>query len=64
VALSFKEVRGLFQVPGHGHVRLRDYDPGWAARKESADLGEAQPDGECEVWRAVKTTRNQDKDMM
>jgi PPK2 family polyphosphate:nucleotide phosphotransferase len=38
VALSFKEVRRLFQVPTHGRVRLRDYDPGWAARKEFADL--------------------------
>jgi PPK2 family polyphosphate:nucleotide phosphotransferase len=38
VTLTFKEVRRLFQVPDHGRVRLRDYDPGWAARGEFKDL--------------------------
>jgi PPK2 family polyphosphate:nucleotide phosphotransferase len=38
MALTFKEVRRLFQVPTRGRVRLRDYDPGWAARKEFEDL--------------------------
>ena len=38
MALTFKDVRRLFQVPPQGRVRLRDYDPGWAARKEFEDL--------------------------
>jgi PPK2 family polyphosphate:nucleotide phosphotransferase len=38
VSLTFKEVRRLFQVPTRGKVRLRDYDPGWCARKEFKDL--------------------------
>jgi PPK2 family polyphosphate:nucleotide phosphotransferase len=38
VALTFKEVRRLFQVPTRGRVRLGDYDPGWAAHKQFKDL--------------------------
>jgi len=38
VSLTFKEVRKLFQVPSHGRVRLRDYDPGWAADEEFQEL--------------------------
>ena len=36
--LTFKDVRRLFQVPTKGRVRLRDYDPGWAADKELQEL--------------------------
>jgi len=38
VALTFKEVRRLFEVPTRGRVRLRDYDPGWAADEEFKEL--------------------------
>ena len=38
MALTFKEVRRLFQVPTRGRVRLSDYDPGWAASKHFKDL--------------------------
>ena len=38
MALTFKEVRQLFQVPSRGRVRLRDYDPGWAADEEFKEL--------------------------
>jgi len=38
VALTFKDIRRLFQVPTKGRVRLRDYDPGWAGRDEFEDL--------------------------
>jgi len=38
VALTFKEVRRLFQVPSRGRVRLSDYDPGWAADEEFKEL--------------------------
>ena len=38
MSLTFKEVRKLFQVPSHGRVRLRDYDPGWAADEEFQEL--------------------------
>ena len=38
MALTFKEVRRLFQVPTSGRVRLGDYDPGWAAHKQFKDL--------------------------
>jgi PPK2 family polyphosphate:nucleotide phosphotransferase len=38
VALTFKEVRRLFQVPTRGRVRLGGYDPGWAASKQFKDL--------------------------
>jgi len=42
VALTFKEVRQLFQVPSSGRVRLRDYDPGWAAADEFKELTKDQ----------------------
>jgi PPK2 family polyphosphate:nucleotide phosphotransferase len=38
MALTFKEVRKLFQVPPHEKVRLRDYDPKWAGKKEFKEL--------------------------
>ena len=38
MALTFKEVGRLFQVPTSGRVRLSDYDPGWAASKQFKDL--------------------------
>jgi len=38
VALSFPEVRRLFQVPHKGRVRLADYDSDWAAEKEFKEL--------------------------
>ena len=38
MALTFKEVRRLFQVPTRGRVRLDDYDPGWAAEEEFKEL--------------------------
>jgi len=38
LALTFKEVRRLFQVPTRGRVRLDDYDPGWAADKQFKEL--------------------------
>jgi len=38
VALTFKEIRRLFQVPTRGRVRLDDYDPDWAAKKEFKEL--------------------------
>ena len=42
MALTFKEVRQLFQVPSSGRVRLRDYDPGWAAADEFKELTKDQ----------------------
>jgi hypothetical protein len=42
VALTFKEVRRLFQVPTRGRVRLGDYAPGWAADKQFKDLTKDQ----------------------
>jgi PPK2 family polyphosphate:nucleotide phosphotransferase len=42
VALTFKEVRRLFQVPTRGRVRLRDYEPGWCARQEFKELTKDQ----------------------
>jgi PPK2 family polyphosphate:nucleotide phosphotransferase len=38
VALTFSEVRRLFQVPTRGRVRLSDYDPGWAGEKHFKNL--------------------------
>ena len=38
MALTFKEIRRLFQVPTRGRVRLDDYDPDWAAKKEFKEL--------------------------
>ena len=38
MALTFKEVRRLCQVPSHGKVRLSDYDPGWAAHDDFKEL--------------------------
>ena len=38
MALSFKKVRQLFQVPDRGRVRLADYDPDWAGEKEFKEL--------------------------
>jgi polyphosphate kinase 2 (PPK2 family) len=34
VALTFKEVRRVCQVPSSGKVRSSDYDPSWAANKD------------------------------
>jgi PPK2 family polyphosphate:nucleotide phosphotransferase len=42
VALTFKEVRRLFQVPARGRVRLSDYDPGWAGEKHGKNLSETE----------------------
>ena len=42
VALTFKEIRTLFQVPDHGRLRLRDYDPGWAGGDEFQDLKKSE----------------------
>jgi PPK2 family polyphosphate:nucleotide phosphotransferase len=30
MALTHKDITRLFQVPTHGRVRLKDFDPGWA----------------------------------
>ncbi len=38
MALSFKDVRRLFQVPHRGRVRLADYQPDWAAQGEFEEL--------------------------
>jgi PPK2 family polyphosphate:nucleotide phosphotransferase len=38
VALNFKEIRRLFQVPTRGRIRLDDYDPEWAGKKEFKEL--------------------------
>ena len=38
MALTFKEIRRLFQVPTRGRVRLDDYEPDWAAKKEFKEL--------------------------
>jgi PPK2 family polyphosphate:nucleotide phosphotransferase len=38
MALTYSKIRQLFQVPTHKSVRLRDYDPGWAAEKEFEGL--------------------------
>jgi PPK2 family polyphosphate:nucleotide phosphotransferase len=32
MTLTFKTITRLFQVPRHGRVRLRDYDPAWAGK--------------------------------
>src|SRR5687767_7663428 len=38
MALTFKDVRRLFQVAPGKKVRLRDYDPAWAGKDEFQDL--------------------------
>ena len=38
MALTYKDLERLFQVPTHGRVRLKDFDPGWAARDEFRHL--------------------------
>ncbi len=38
MALTYSKIRRLFQVPTQKSVRLRDYDPGWAAEKEFREL--------------------------
>jgi polyphosphate kinase 2 (PPK2 family) len=42
LALTFKDVRRLFQVPTRGRISLDDYDPGWAADKHFKDLTKDQ----------------------
>jgi PPK2 family polyphosphate:nucleotide phosphotransferase len=34
MALARKDIVRLFQVPTNGHVRLKDYDPGWIGREQ------------------------------
>jgi hypothetical protein len=43
VAITLKEIRRLVQVPTHGRVRLRDYNPGWTGH---GDQGNAANGGE------------------
>ena len=38
MALTFKDLRRLFQVRVNGRVRLKDFDPAWSARNEFAEL--------------------------
>ena len=38
MALTHKDIEKLFQVPTHGRPRLKDFDPGWAARDQFRDL--------------------------
>jgi PPK2 family polyphosphate:nucleotide phosphotransferase len=38
MALTFKDVRRLFQAAPDTKVRLRDYDPAWAGKKEFQEL--------------------------
>ena len=38
MALTHKDLERLFQVPTHGRIRLKDFDPGWAARDQFRDL--------------------------
>jgi PPK2 family polyphosphate:nucleotide phosphotransferase len=54
VALTFKDVRKLFQVPTRGRVRLSDYDPGWAADEEFKELTK----GELKARAAALVQKN------
>jgi PPK2 family polyphosphate:nucleotide phosphotransferase len=38
MALTHKDIEKLFRVPTHGRVRLKDFDPKWAARDQFRDL--------------------------
>ena len=38
MALTHKDLEKLFRVPTHGRVRLKDFDPAWAARDHFRDL--------------------------
>ncbi len=38
MALTRKDVERLFRVPPHARVRLKDFDPAWAAEDEFRDL--------------------------
>ncbi len=38
MALTFKDLRRLFEVPHDGRVWLKDFDPGWSGRDRFAEL--------------------------
>jgi PPK2 family polyphosphate:nucleotide phosphotransferase len=38
MALQFKDIERLFEVSPGRRIRLKDYDPGWAAQRELKDL--------------------------
>ena len=38
MALTHKDIERLFQVPTHGRIRLKDFDPAWAARDQFRGL--------------------------
>ena len=38
MALTHKDIERLFQVPTQGRIRLKDFDPAWAARDQFRDL--------------------------
>ncbi len=42
MALTFKDLRRLFQVPTNGRVRLKDFDPSWSGREEFQELTKAE----------------------
>jgi PPK2 family polyphosphate:nucleotide phosphotransferase len=50
MALTHKDIERLFQVPVRGRVRLRDFDPAWAAREEFRLLGRDQLRARAEAY--------------
>jgi PPK2 family polyphosphate:nucleotide phosphotransferase len=56
VALKFKDVRRLFQVPTRGKVRLRDYSPSWAGDKVFQELTKDELKARAAKFLAEKVT--------
>ncbi len=50
MALKHKDIERLFQVPSQGGIRLKDYDPAWAAREEFRQLEKDQLKARAEAY--------------
>jgi PPK2 family polyphosphate:nucleotide phosphotransferase len=48
--LKHKDIERLFQVPSQGGIRLKDYDPAWAAREEFRQLEKDQLKARAEAY--------------
>src|SRR5688572_8050854 len=56
MTLTQKEIERLFRVPAKGRIRLKDFDPGWAGRKELRQLGK----GEIKARADALLTKNRE----
>jgi PPK2 family polyphosphate:nucleotide phosphotransferase len=50
MALTHKDIERLFRVPTHGRIRLKDFDPAWAARDFYRELKKPELRARAEAY--------------